>query len=360
MILPLWWTYFFKEVTKVFFFFLLSFFFLYSLLDYATHMEDFFHNNTLQIKDILLFYGCHFLKRADLLLPLALMVATIKTLTTFNVRREWMALQVAGLPRKKLIRPFLVLALLCSLFNWISFQSLLPYALNQMDEFRMSHFKGSHRAKQRELIHLLSLKDRSKLLYQTYDTEKKELFDVLWIRSQDDIWRMKFLDGDPTHPEGRYVDHLVRNKEGFLEKKDSFDRFYFLELKWNPKMLGQSQIPFENRSFKELFRLAIHSALVTPYEIPKITTQICFKLAIPLLSPLALLSIIPLCVHFSRRFNPFFIYAIGIFGTLSFYMLIDALTILGEQATLSPIIGIFTPFLISAILIKFFRKTASP
>lgn len=342
----LWERYFLKELFKFFSFFLLSFFFLYSLLDFSMHMDDFFKEHHLQMGELLRFYLSHFLKRVDLLLPLALLVSSIKVLTSLNIRREWMALQVAGLSTRKLLRPFLFMAGICALFNWVNFEYFLPSALNQMDEFHATHFKSSHRAKRKELIHLLTLKDRSKLLYQSYDAEKKALFDVLWIRSPDDIWRIKFLDADPAHPEGQYVDHIVRKKDGFLEKKESFDTLYLTELKWNPKQAGKSFIPFENRSLKELVKLGLQSTHTTPYEIPKILTQLCFKILIPLLSFFVIWLAAPFCIGFSRFFNPFFIYAWGVFALLAFYMLIDSSSILGAQNIISPWVALFTPFIV--------------
>jgi lipopolysaccharide export system permease protein len=345
--MKLWRRYFFREIFKVFAFFLFCFFFLYAILDFSVHMDDFFKDHRLQIQDLAEYYGHHFLKRTDFLLPLSLLIATIKVLTTFNTRREWMVLQAAGLPTRTLLTPFFVVGLLCAAFNYANFEFFLPNALVKMDEFHASHFKSSHRAKRKELIHLLTLKDNSKLIYQSYDKGKDAFFDVLWVRSPDDIWRMKFLSANPETPNAQYVDHLTRSKDGFLEKVASHETFYFSDLKWKPTMTGKSMTPFESRSLKELFRLKARTTI--PYEIPKISTQLCYKCAIPLLSLLVVLGVAPFCLRFSRYQNLFFVYALALFGLLALYTLMDGAVVLGEYAVLSPIIAIFAPLVITTI-----------
>jgi lipopolysaccharide export system permease protein len=355
----LWEKLFYREIFKVFFFFLFSFFSFYALMDYSTHMDDFFKNNTFQIKDLFVYYGSHFLKRSDFLIPLALLIATIKILTTLNTRREWIVLQVSGLKTRHLLRPFFAVALLACCFNFFNFQFFLPKALCSIDDFHAEHFKHSHRAKRRELIHLLSLNDNSKLIYQAYDPAKDALFDVLWIRSPDDIWRMKYLNANPEVPNAQFVDHLIRNREGFLEKAESFEIHRLTDLHWHPSMMGQSIIPFENRSLKELFHLIFFSKTTSSYEIPRISTQFFFKCAIPFISFIIILAVAPYCLVFSRHLNLFFIYAFSLFGLLACYMLFDSMVTLGEHSVISPFIAAFAPLVIlgSFFTWRFFKLT---
>ena len=64
------------------------------------------------------YYFFQFIKRADLLLPLALLIATLKVLLAMNARGEQVALESCGLPRKKILRPFFLVGLLCALLTW--------------------------------------------------------------------------------------------------------------------------------------------------------------------------------------------------------------------------------------------------
>jgi lipopolysaccharide export system permease protein len=356
---PRWQSYFYKEIFKVFFFFLFGFFFLYSLIEYATHMDDFFKTPTLNAGSIALYYLNQFLKRLDFLIPMALLLSTIKVLTTLNVRNEWTVLQVAGLSTRKLLTPFFTVALLCSSFLWANFELFLPSALQSIDEFRITHFHGSHLTKRRELIHLIPLKDNSKLLYQNYIPEKHQLFDVLWIKGQNEIWRMKYLCADPTNPTAYYVDHLVRSETGILEKKESFDTITLSQLKWHPRMARKGLIPFDQKRISELFYLA-KSPQSSPYEIPRIKTALAFKVAVPFLAPLVVLALAPVCLVFSRMRSTFFIYAIGLFSLFALYMLLDSLAILGDNGIIAPFFSVLFPLTLIASIIgwRFWVKTS--
>lgn len=357
--IQLWQRYFFKEILKVFFFFLFGFFFLYSLIEYSMHMNDFFKNHHLQVREIVLYYVNQLLKRLDFLLPMALLLSTIKVLTTLSARNEWTVLQAAGLSARKLLRPFFVVAVFCSVICYLNFEYFLPSALRNIDEFRISHFHGSRMAKRRELIHLIPLKDNTKLLYQSYNPEKNVLFDVVWIKSLDDIWRIKYLNADPSNPTAEYVDHIVRNSAGFFEKQESYPKLYLTDLKWHPKMARKGLIPFEQRSLSDLYRLRYKNK-AHPYEAPKIATALSFKAAVPLISPLIIIALAPFCIAYTRQRHYFMIYALGLFGLFAFYMLLDSLTILSDNGVITPAMAVFVPlaFFGSLFTWRFFLKTS--
>lgn len=358
-----WQRYFYREIVKLFLFFLFGFFFLYSLIEYSTHMDDFFKTTTVKTTSIALYYLNQFLKRLDFLIPMALLLTIIKVLTTSSQRNEWTVLQVAGLSTRKLLTPFFVVAIFCSSLLWTNFEFFLPTALRNIDEFRVANFHGSHLAKRRELIHLIPLKDHSKLIYQSYLPEKHELFDVLWIKNSHDrpteIWRMKYLSADPAQPVGRYVDHLVTSPTGVLEKVESFDSLALSELKWHPRMARKGLVPFEQKRISELYRL-IKSRQASPYETPRIKTALAFKIAVPVLAPLIVLALAPVCLAFSRARAIFFIYSIGLFSLFALYMLLDSLATLSDHGIISPVLAILFPITLLTSIIgwRFWMKTA--
>ncbi|MGH7889468.1 MAG: LptF/LptG family permease [Thermodesulfobacteriota bacterium] len=345
--MKLWRRYFFKEIFKVFFFFLFGFFFLYSLIEYSTHMDDFFKEKNLQLGEVVFYYLNQFLKRLDFLIPMALLLSTIKVLTTLHGRNEWIVLQTAGLSTRKLLRPFLTVACACSLLGYLNFEYFLPSALRHIDEFRIAHFHSSHLTQRRELIHLIPLKDNTKLLYQLFDKEKNALFDVLWVKSLDEIWRIKYLNADPSNPTAEYADHIVRNAAGFLEKTESYPKVLLTDLKWHPRMARKGLVPFDQRSLSELYRMK-YNTKANPYEAPKIGTALAFKLAIPLISPLLVIALAPHCLVYSRQRHLFLIYALGLFGLFAFYMLLDSLTILSDNGVITPTLAVFVPLALFA------------
>lgn len=340
----LWERYLLSEILKVFFLFLSCFFFLYSLIDYSLHMQDFIVDKTIQLSHIAIYYAFQFVKRAHLLVPLALLVATLKVLFALNTRGELIALLSSGLPRTKILRPFFFIGLLSALFNLLSGEFFLPASLNHLDQFRETHFKHSRRGNRKEPIHVLPLKDRSRIVYQTEDVEHSRYLDVFWIRSVDEIWRMHSLSSDPAHPMGYYVDLLKRGPEGNFEKTASFDQYHFDKFRWQPDPTGKGYTPLENRRTSELFRLILQKDKTTAWEYPEVLTHFLYKCAIPFLSLLVVAAAAPFCMRHSRNPPLFFTYAIALFSFIAFFALMDAAVILGENMTVSPWAAIVLPF----------------
>jgi lipopolysaccharide export system permease protein len=315
-------------------------------MDYSTHAKDFITDKHIQLFDIFSYYSLQFIKRADLLLPLANLVATIKVLCSLNAHRELVALQSSGMKLKKLLRPFFFLSFLCTVFNFFSAQYFAPKALNSLDQFKKKHFKQSSKGKIKQRVHLISLKDDTKLFYQTHDKQKGVFFDVIWIPSTEEIWRIKYLKANPKEPMGYFVDHLKQNSQGFFEKIESFDSYLFKQIKWERQMPTKGFIPNENRSLSELFHMYAQKKTASDYEGSGLLTQLYFKLTMPFLSFLAVIAIAPFCVSYSRNIPIFFIYACGLFGFIAFFTFMDAAVIIGENQVLSPFIAILSPFLI--------------
>lgn len=123
----IWERYFLKELSKVFLLILFGFYFLYVLIDYAFHTSTYTHLSFLKI---LLVYVYHLSKRALVLLPFALLMATIKVITTSNQQKEIIALLAGGISKRRLLRPFLLFALLCVSLLYFNEQFFHPFAVN--------------------------------------------------------------------------------------------------------------------------------------------------------------------------------------------------------------------------------------
>lgn len=218
----LWERYILQELLKFFVFFIFCFYFLYFLIDYSTHIQELMRGRFIPLGKIAQYYGFQFIKRLEIILPLSLLISIIRLLCNLNIHHELIALQSAGLSIKKILRPFFFLGILCSLINLAIMEFALPYSLNFIDKFYYAHLRHSERGKHREPLHVLHLKDQSKLVYQYYDASMEAFFDVIWIRKPHDLWRMKYLKINGNYPQGEWVDHLKRNSEGFFEKEQSF------------------------------------------------------------------------------------------------------------------------------------------
>ncbi len=340
----LWQRYIFRQLLQGFFFFLFAFFLLYSLIDFATHAQDFLRSKqgTIQLSEIFPYYSYQFVKRLPLLLPLALLIATIRALHSLNLHRELVALQAAGVKLKKIFHPFLFLAFLCSCLGYLNEEVLTPQALVYSSKETLLGLN-----QQNKPFILLQLGDNSKLVYQKFDSEKNAFFDVYWIRSFQDIWRMKYLQANPHHPIGEYVDHITRNKDGLLLKQESYEKYFFPNLTWDESLWSKKQSSIKHQKISELLPLYLRQQSSSSFHLQgEIKTHLFYKIAMPLLSFLVFLGVAPFCVRYSRSPPVFMIYGCAIFAFVVFFAWINAMVIIGENQILSPSVVIFLPFLL--------------
>ncbi|MCB1106493.1 MAG: LptF/LptG family permease [Chlamydiia bacterium] len=339
----IWQRYFLKETLKVFFLFLFCFFFLYALIDYSMHMQEILKNKKISWSDLSLYYGMLFSKRCDLLLPLSLLISSVKVLTGLNKRNELLALQTAGIPTHKLTRPFFLVGLICVAVSYYNFEILSPKSLNYIDHFEKKYLKKMSSLKKEKVpFYALPLDDGSHFLYQSYDSEKKEFFDLFWVQSVDKLYHMKTLQIDSPHPIGMLVDQLERNSHGQIEKIASFPTLPFKDLILNFDLSSPLEKSMENRSISELATMTFHKTPLFFENHSLVYTHLYFKLFMPWLPVLVLIGVVPFCFLSSRTYPTFLIFSLTIFGYIAFFTLMDGCIVLGEMQVASPFWAIFT------------------
>ncbi|MBF5059516.1 LptF/LptG family permease [Candidatus Neptunochlamydia vexilliferae] len=343
----IWQRYFLREILKVFFLFLFSFFALYVLVDYSMHMQEILKSDTIKWKGLGVYYGMLFSRRCDLLLPLALLISSVKVLTTLNRRNELLALQTAGVALHKLTRPFFFVGLLCVGLSYLNFEFVAPKSFSYISQFEKKYLKKkSKRKEKKEKIHILPLEDGSRLLYQYYDPVKKEFFDLFWIASQDKVYYMKTLS---SRGEGTFVDLMERKEKG-MEKTASYLSHTFKNLHLNFDLENYFEQGMDNRSITELIQIGTSQAPLFEDKRPIALTHLYFKIVMPWLPVLVLLGAAPFCVPSVRNLPTFLIFALTIFGYITFFTIMDGCMVLGETGALSPFWAIFPlPILFSFI-----------
>ncbi len=346
--MKIWHRYFLKQFASTFFFLLFCIFTVYVLVDLSIHGVRFIYKSSVEALDLFLYYLHHFAMHLELFLPLTFLLSTLKVLFDLNSHLELVALQMAGLSRKKLLLPFFAFASFLSLVCYVNSQWLAPSATFAAKTFDSSYGKKKKRGKGQH-VQAIALSDDSELVYQLYDEKKQELFDVFWVRSNSDIWHMKTLQINP--PIGYFVDHFQRKK--LLEKTESFDQKTFDDLPLTVETAPKPFVPFESRSLTTLLREAIYDSS----ERAMVRTHLHYKIALPLLPLLLLFTIAPSTLLFSRNRPTFLIVATSLFGFISLMIIYDSLLILGENQVLAPWLAMWLPFaLILAFSLRKFAR----
>ncbi len=324
--MTLWIRYLGKQLTQIFLFLFGCLFILYFLIDFSINGVRFLSIGTTDVLELILYYLRHVSMHLDLFFSLSLLLSSLKVLGDLNQHHELLALQMAGLSKKRLLIPFYALAALLSALSYANSQWFAPHAQDAIEDFQRAHAKKK-KPIVREHVHSITLDDHSELVYQSI--EGKNLSDVFWIRGSDDIWHIKRLELGEV-PCGYFVDHLVREKDKQFQKLSSFDQHPFPQISWPEETSLDRFIPFENRPLSLLVRQAISRSA----DRPKIFAHLNYKLALPCLPFIILFAIAPLSMRFSRQKPHFLLAACSLFCFISLMTLLEGLLILGENQVL--------------------------
>lgn len=332
-----------RELFATIFLFLFCFFSLYILIDYATHARTFHHGSTgFALQELAAYYFAELVRRLDILLPFALMIATIRTLCKMNRANELVALLAGGVSMGKILRPFLFTALLGTTFLFAVEELALPGAFETLRE------KGSVRAAKKyrtESVKNIALQDGTTLLFQSYDGQTKEFSDVWWIESPQKLWRMQTFSIKDNL--GKEIEEFVRNTDGaLLLASQNPTKIFALQV--NENRLWETVSVPEELSFSNLYSQL--GGKSQNERTALVTTAFVQKLVFPWMAAFAVIIPIPYCIRFGRRLPQFMIFAGSLFALEALFLLLDAGVVLAERQTLSPLLSLCCPIGLAGVI----------
>lgn len=338
-----WERYFLKELTKIFCLFLFCFYGIYILVDYANHSHS-FHSYRFSFLDIMIFYGYEFILRMEVLIPFAVLIATIKTLCSLNIHNELVALMACGIKLKRILLPFILFGLFFTGLLYINTEFLHPQTMKYRQFIEQSRTTAKQKKHKQLFIQQLAFEDNTSLVFQNYDDASGKFLDAYWIRSIDEFYRIGRLAVDEAIPVGEEVEHFLRNKQGELIVTEFSNKHEFSDMHFNKETLLESVSSPSGKALSALKKkLPSHDAILSEKDA-QLLTIFYYKLAIPWVCLLAVIGPAPFCTRFSRTLPVFFIYALSIFGLFSFYLVMDSCALLAERQAISPAVAIWVPF----------------
>ena len=348
-----WERYFFKEICKNTLFFLLIFFSLYSLIDYSSHAASFHKQNVhFHLFETLLYYGSEFLRQLNVLLPFAILVASIRVLTNLNTHNELIALLSSGISLRTLMRPFVFFGLVCTLFTYLNsefFESVATEHINRIDSLRSSK---RHKQMEELAVQNLAFADGTSLIYHHFDSSQQRFFDVYWVQDINNIYRMKYLypslEADVASV-GHFVDQLKRNEQDQLVVIAQLPIFSFSEMKFNQDSLFEVVMAPDELPISILWQKLPPSLEAGSEKESQIVAAFVHKLLMPWLCLLAVIGPAPFCVRFTRNLPVFFIYAGGFFGLIVFDLIMKTAFTLAERQVFAAWIAVTVPFLLMSL-----------
>ncbi|MCH9610481.1 MAG: hypothetical protein S4CHLAM81_01250 [Chlamydiales bacterium] len=326
----IWNRYIIREFLKTFFFVFLALFFLGSLIDFSAHMKSFFQDG-ISLSAILLYYLAQLSRQGEIFLCVALLLATIKTLSQSSVRGEIWALCTAGIPLRKLTYPLLGLSLLAVALLFANSEYVQPKAARHLALFEDSFFKKSGR--QQEVL-ALPLEDQSRLIYSYYDKENGLFHNLFWVHDLDHIVHMEKLS---------FIEHVgssvstLKRVDGELVRTSFEESVHFPNMSFESRALSQVTLPIEWQPISQL-SAQFGSEVMRDFEA-KALVLFLQKLTAPLMALLVFLAPLPFALRFGRQRRLFLLYALSIAAFLGYIAATSALAILAKSLILSPFVA---------------------
>lgn len=345
----IWERYFFFDTLKILFYLIFTFSALYVLIDYASHTGT-FHQNHIRFnpREFFVYYGGELIQKIDVILPFGILVATIRVLTALNAHNELVALLTAGVPVTRLLRPFVIIGLLGVMILYLSEEIFSPWLISSARAIGEKHAGDQSTKLENPAAHRVLLEDGTLLLFQTFNRLDQRFYDVWWIPSINELWRIKILDLVPSVV-GREVEHFKRDDTLAIASTGRSAERAFPEIRFNQKRLLESLTRPEDLSLSELATKL--QAEVSSEKEARIETAFWRKLFMPWLALFAVIGPAPLCLVFSRNLNIFFIYAISMFSLVFIYIFLNASTTLAYRQIFSPLLSLLVPFSAFSLLL---------
>lgn len=352
--------YFYGSLLRSAFMTLVLFYGLYSLIDYSSHLSGaHYPHSKFSLGSMILHYLCELSLRADIFIPFSLLIGTLFSLTRMNTHSELVAFQAGGFSLRKLLAPYLYVGFGAVLLLYANEEWGIPAAAKREEKIRFESFHKKMKNMTFLQARSMHLEDKSLVIYKEFNPSSQTLHEVFWIPSIDNIWRIQILDPFSNPPQGFFVDHFARNANGQLAAALSTPTLPFPWLKFNKEMLKASLKVPENEPLSELLvNTPAQSSEEESEKTARKLTALYRKLALPWWALLAILGPAPFCVRYSRHSSYFTLFACWLFLFLASYLVIDALTVLGERQLISPelAIGCPTGALLMAAAASYFTK----
>ena len=314
---------------------------VYILFDYTLGISR--SDQAIPLLQIVQYYTFNLIKRLDLLFPLCLLLASIGTLFSLNIHNELVACLSSGRNIKRVLKPLIVVAMLATTTVLLINQFILPKAQAFIDRFEEVYL-GGRNLDERVKIRTISYENGSRLLFGK--SEGNHVFDAYFFPTPDEVWHFKELEEVNSKIVGHFVDRLKRSDEGKLVKVSSTLE---MQVPFIPSPLlqkiDQEKEPFENLSLIALFAKKLQPFPAGTKEPMMIAAQLYHKLAMPWFSLLVVMGIIPFCTRFDRHHNTMLVYTLSLLAFVSFFTIMDACVIIGENNIVSPSLAIFGPFI---------------
>jgi lipopolysaccharide export system permease protein len=280
-----------------------------------------------------------------LTLPIVVLLATLLSVGQLSRKNEITAMKSVGISLYRILSPILAMGLVISLVIMVVGVAVLPYTDEKKLEVKRVEIEKGAPYTGGNLYNLL-VQDQSGAIFslKRYNSQKKFGTDVLVQKFRDghlleriDAQKMSWTETGWLLERGHYRIFSDSLDLPHPEEYKTFDRLLRLDFKIKPEAFTKREKMTEEMSFKELADY-IDAKKETKQEVPKELTDLYFKISYPFISLIVVLIAAPLAAN-PRRSGLAISFALGLFISFAYYILLQILRSLGYSQKLTPFLA---------------------
>lgn len=349
-----WYWYLFTRFATLVFGLVALTFMLFVLTDVLSHIKDIFDPNT-SWKTWRSYYLSLFSYRLDVLFPFSIAAATSILIPRLLRYNELIPLLNAGVSLRRIITPFLAVAIIASALLWINTQFIYPRAIHRYHTIVKSDFGRESVSTDAARLGMVLFRGGSRLFFNDHDPKLRQIDDAFWVRSADCIVHIeKLFYFRDRLPEGHGVDVVERDSENRMKKTASYPFCELSELHLNRETLKASTADPRHLPITQLFSLVRDFGSSRSLRATETTIALFHKLLAPLLACLALLLPAPLCLRFEYRLPQALLVFLSLAALFCFQLTVQASIILARAPIFGSSFILLLPWSV-ALLIAFRR-----
>lgn len=323
---------------------IILFFLFHILLDFAINVKMNFSSSN-SIQQIFHYYLFEILQKLEILIPLSFVLSLVQTLFYLNSGFELIAFQVCGLSKQKLLKPIAQFSWFLTLLLFFNSQVLLPKTQPKAQAIKNQN-KTMIQGNRKENLFHKSLSDHSILIYSKFDPIEENFHDVYWMKSENIFWHFAKLEAKEGTMLGYLADEFQRSKEGGIRLIQSITEISLFEMDLIEHEEKKDPPSLEFLSFTQLLLKQLNSFEKRALIFNQIQSRFWHKMALPFFPPLLFYLFSIPCAKFSRYKKSTKMLGIAALTFVTFFTLLNALSILSEHHILPAYLASFGPFML--------------
>lgn len=278
-----------KEFIHSFIYCLVAFIFLYIIVDLFNYIDEMIRNR-IAANTILLYYGTFIPTIFVQIAPMAVLLATVYTLTNFKKSNELTAMRISGVSLWRILRPLLFAAALVSISVFIVNDRVVPELMPISSEIRKERIREMDKKRKTIIKNVAIFAEDNRIIYaKSFNIKKNVLNDIIIHQSnKEQNLVMKLSAKRGYWEDGKWIFEKGTtyrlDKSGDIIGTPHPFRKRIMDIKEKPKDFARKSVQPEFMNYKQLKTYIDRFSAKSSTTKTKLLVDLYYKTSLPFIS----------------------------------------------------------------------------